>query len=60
MELDEKFKSGLIGTFFKAHCHLFPMVLEDIGTSSTRFVIEPTIRFGANDDAAREPLGARD
>jgi hypothetical protein len=60
LELDEKFKGGLIWTFFKAHGHLCPMVLEDIGASTPRFVIEPTIRFGANNNAAREPLGARD
>ncbi|WP_201841419.1 hypothetical protein [Microvirga zambiensis] len=46
MELDEKFKGGLIRTFFKAHGHLCPMVLEEIGASTTRFVIEPTIRLG--------------
>ena len=53
MELDEKFKGGLIWTFFKAHGHLCPMVLEDIGASTTRFVVEPTIRFGPDDNAAR-------
>jgi hypothetical protein len=38
--------------FFKASCHLVPVVLEDIGTSTTRFVAEPTIRFWPDDNAA--------
>ncbi len=53
LELDEKFKGGLIRTFFKARCHLGPMVLEDIGASTPRFVSKPTIRFGSNNNAAR-------
>ncbi|MER8899988.1 hypothetical protein [Mesorhizobium sp. M0676] len=36
LELDEKFKCGLIRTLFKAPCHLFPMVLKDVGTSAAR------------------------
>lgn len=60
LELDEKFKGGLIWLVFKAHGHLCPMVLEDIGASASRLVIEPTIRFGPDDNAAREPPGARD
>ena len=38
LELDEKFKRGLIRMLFKAPCHLFPMILKDIGTPTTRFV----------------------
>ena len=52
LELDEKFKCGLIWMLFKALCHLLPMVLEDIGTSTARFVAAPTIGFWPNDDAA--------
>ena len=36
------------------------MVPEDIGTSTTRFVAEPTIRLGPNDHAARASLLAPD
>jgi hypothetical protein len=52
LELDEEFECGLIRLLFKASSHLFPMVPEDIGTSTTRFVAEPTIGLGPNDDAA--------
>ncbi|OWK21440.1 hypothetical protein AJ88_23600 [Mesorhizobium amorphae CCBAU 01583] len=53
LEFDEKFKGGLIRTLFKAPCHLFPVVLKEIGTSTTRFVVEPTIRLRPNDNTAR-------
>ena len=52
LELDEKLDGGLIRPLFKASSHLFPMVPKDIGASTTRFVAEPTIRLGPNDDAA--------
>ena len=52
LELDEKFKRGLIRTLFEAPRHLFPMVLKDIGTSTTRFVAKPAIRFWPDDNAA--------
>jgi hypothetical protein len=38
LELDEKFECGLIRLLFKASSHLFPVVLKDIGTSTTRFL----------------------
>jgi hypothetical protein len=56
LELNEEFKRRLIRMFFKASCHLLPMVLEDIGTSTTRFVAEPPIRFWPDDNAARAQL----
>ena len=53
MEFDEKFKCSLIRPLFEAMSHLFPMLLEDIRTSTTRFIAEPAIRLGPNDDTAR-------
>ena len=53
MELDEEFKCGLIRLLFKAVSHLFPMFLEDIGTSSTRLLTEPTVRLWSNFDPSR-------
>ncbi len=47
LELDEKLECGLIRLLFKTSSHLFPGVPKDIGTSTTRFVAEPTIRRGA-------------
>jgi hypothetical protein len=48
LELDEKFKSGLIRLLFKVMSHIFPMFLEDIGASTTRLLAEPAIRLWSN------------
>jgi len=48
LKCDEKFKCGLIRPLFEAMSHLFPMLLEDIRTSTTRFLAEPTIRLWSN------------
>src|ERR1700722_3571169 len=53
LELDEKFQGGLIRPLFKAPSHLLPVLLEDVGTSTTRPVAEPTIRPGPDHDATR-------
>ena len=60
LELNQQFECGLIRLLFKASSHLFPMVPENIGTSTTGFVAEPTIRLGPNDHAARASLLAPD
>ena len=60
LELDKKFKCSLIRLLFKASSHLFPVVLKDIGTSTTRLLAEATIRLGPNCDAARTDCLAPD
>ena len=51
LELDQQFKCGLIRVLLKTLHHLFPMVLEGVGTSSPRLVAKPSIGFRADDDA---------
>lgn len=53
LKLDQQFKCGLIRVLLKTVHHLFPMVLEDVGTSSPRLVAKPPISFRADNDAAR-------
>lgn len=52
LELGEEFERSLIWHLFKAFNHFRPMPAEDLGTSSTGFVIVPTIGLGPNDYAS--------
>ena len=56
LELDQQFKCGLIRVLLKTLHHLFPMVLEGVGTSSPRLVAKPSISLRADDNAARESV----
>lgn len=48
----------LIRALIETPHHLLPVALEDIKTSTTRFLAEPTIRLRPDDNAASEQLGA--
>ena len=52
LELDEQFECGLIRLLLETLRHLLPMIFEDVRAPAARFVTEPSIRFGADDDAA--------
>lgn len=51
LELDKKFKRCLIWIGLETLNHLFPEILEHVGTATARFVAEPSVRFRTAGDA---------
>jgi hypothetical protein len=53
LELNKKLKGSLVRIFFQTLHHFLPVVFEDIGTRSPRFVPTAPVGFGTNDNTAR-------
>ena len=56
LELNEQFECGLIRSLVQTARHLLPMIFEDLRAPAPRFITEPSIRFGADDNAARKSI----
>jgi len=51
LELDKKFKRCLVWIDLETLNHLFPEILEHVGTTAARFVAEPSVRLRTDGDA---------
>jgi hypothetical protein len=56
LELNEQFECGLIRSLVETARHFFPMVFEDLGAPAPRFITVLSIRFRADNDAARASI----
>jgi hypothetical protein len=53
LELDQKLKRRLIWIGLQTLSHFSPVLLERIGAAAARLIAEPSVRFGADGDTAR-------